>query len=120
MRGMVRRAAPVLFVVVLVVLVVACGGGGETTAEDCAPAAALCRKAESCSPLREPKVKTTQVGEGGASSTITWKSVDDCIAAFASQSCDAAVDRGACQSAIDGSACTGDALVVPSVCLKKK
>lgn len=113
---MARRVGPTLFVVALVV---ACGGGGETTADDCAPATALCRKAESCSNLREPKVKTTQVDAGGASSTITWKSVDECIAAYVSQACDAAVDRGACQSAIDGATCTGDALVVPSVCRKK-
>lgn len=118
---MVRRVAPTASTLVAVVgLVVACGGAGETTAEDCPPATALCRKAESCSNLREPKVKTTQVGEGGATSTLTWKSVDDCIAAYVSQSCDAAIERGACQSAIDAATCTGDSLVVPSACLKKK
>ena len=108
---MVRRAASTAFVVALVV---ACGGEG-TSAEECPPATSLCRKAESCSNLREPKVKTTQ----GGGATITWKSVDDCIAAFVSQACDAAVDRGSCQSAIDGATCTGDALVVPTACLKK-
>lgn len=112
-----RAVASTTFVVALVV---ACGGGGETTADDCPPATSLCRKAESCSNQREPQPKTTQVGENGVAATLTWKSVDDCIAAYVSQACDAAVDRGTCQSAIDGATCTGDALVVPSVCSKKK
>ena len=115
---MVRRAASAL---VVVAVVVACGGSGAGGASggDCSPATALCKKAESCSNLREPKVKTTHAGDGGAA-TLTWKSVDDCVAAYVSQACDAAVDRVACQSAIDGATCAGDAVVVPSVCLKPK
>ena len=118
---MARRAATTASTLLAVFgLVVACGSDGGTTADDCPPAASLCRKAESCSNLREPKVKTAQGGhDGGAPVTLTWKSVDDCIAAYVSQSCDAAVDRSACQSAIDGASCTGDALVVPNACLKK-